>query len=248
MDGITLCVLLGAAAGGFVQGLSGFAFGLVAIAFWAWFLPPQLIGPMIVFGSMIGQIMSVGAVRRGFDRGRVLPFIVGGVVGVPLGVAVLRYIDGDMFKAGVGALLAVYGPALLLAGDVPPITAGGRLADGGVGFVGGVMGGIGGLTGPAPTLWCTLRGWGNDAQRAVFQSFNLVMQALTLAIYAATGLLNAETGRLFVLIVPAMLIPTLIGARFYRHFSEAAFRRLVLGLLTLSGVVLLATALPKTFG
>ena len=243
-----LLVLLGAVAGGFVQGLSGFAFGLVAMAFWAWFVTPQLAGPMVVFGSLIGQLLSAGAVRRGFEPGRVLPFLLGGTLGVPIGVLALSYLDPVMFQAGVGALLSAYCPAMLFARDLPRITVGGRLADSGIGFVGGVMGGIGGLTGPAPTLWCTLRGWGNDAQRAVFQSFNLVMQALTLGIYAASGLLTAEAGRMFVLIAPAMIVPTLIGARLYRRFSEVAFRRLVLLLLTLSGFVLLALSLPSLVG
>ena len=33
---------LGAMAAGFVQGASGFAFSLVAMALWAWTLPPQI--------------------------------------------------------------------------------------------------------------------------------------------------------------------------------------------------------------
>lgn len=36
------------------------------------------------------------------------------------------------------------------------------------------MGGLGGITGAAPALWCTLRGLERDAQRAVVQNFNLL--------------------------------------------------------------------------
>ena len=39
---VILVVALGAAVAGFVQGLSGFAFGMVAMSFWAWVLEPQL--------------------------------------------------------------------------------------------------------------------------------------------------------------------------------------------------------------
>lgn len=239
---LSLLVIIGAAAAGLVQGLSGFAFGLVAMAFWAWSIPPQLAGPMVVFGSFVGQLLGVGSVKRSLDLSRALPFIVGGVAGVPAGVALLRYVDPTWFKFAVGALLVVYCPAMLLAADLPRITTGGRAADGFVGMVGGVMGGLGGLTGPAPTLWCSMRGWAKDEQRAVFQSFNLAMHALTLATYAATGVLTWETGRMFLLVAPAMLVPTLVGARLYARFSEVAFRRLVLALLALSGVVLLAAA------
>ena len=46
------------------------------------------------------------------------------------------------------------------------------------------------------------------------------------------------------IIAPAMLIPSLLGARLYAGISPAVFRGVVLGLLTLSGVALLAAAVP----
>src|SRR5262249_37891058 len=82
-----------------------------------------------------------------------------------------------------------------------------------------------------PTLWCVLRGWDRDTQRAVFQSFNLAMQAATLVAYAIGGLITAEALRMFALIAPAMLLPSLIGVRLYARFSDATFRTLVLVLL-----------------
>src|SRR5919199_3102443 len=86
-------VALGAALGGFVQGLSGFAFGLVALGIWAWSVDPTIAGPLVVFGSLIGQLLSLHTVRAGIEPGRVLPFIIGGVIGIPLGVLLLRVID-----------------------------------------------------------------------------------------------------------------------------------------------------------
>src|SRR5256885_9680533 len=83
MDLTPLYVVLGAAAAGFVQGLSGFAFGLVASAIWAWAVAPQLAGPMVVFGSLIGQVLSIGTVRRSFDLKLALPLRVAGLLGVP---------------------------------------------------------------------------------------------------------------------------------------------------------------------
>ncbi len=247
MDLLTCAVALGAAAGGFVQGLSGFAFGLVAMAIWAWLLDPALAGPLVVFGSLVGQLLTLNSIRRGFDPRRVLPFIAGGVLGVPIGVALLRRVAPLAFKLAVGVLLSVWCPAMLFARDLPRVARGGRLADAGAGLVGGVMGGLGGLSGPAPTLWATLRGWSRDAQRAVFQAFNLAMHGLTMAAYLATGTVSAEAARLFLVVAPAMLVPALVGARLYRRFSDAAFRKVVLGLLAVSGAILIATTFPKLF-
>lgn len=241
---LILLVAVGAAVAGFVQGLSGFAFGLVAMAFWVWVLPPQLAAPMVVFGSLIGQLIGIRSAWSGFRLGRALPFIAGGVIGVPVGVVLLGHVDVTWFKFAVGALLVVYCPLMLFASRLPHVSFGGRAADGVVGAVGGVMGGLGGLSGPAPTLWCNLRGWAKHEQRAVFQSFNLSMHVLTFAAYAASGTLTAETGRMFLIVVPAMIIPTFIGARAYASIDDASFRKLVLILLTVSGLTLLAAAVP----
>lgn len=245
MESMYLVVVLGAVVAGFVQGLSGFAFGLVAMSFWAWALEPRLAATLSVFGALLGQIVAVTTVRRGFDLRLLLPFVLGGLAGIPLGVALLPHLDMDRFKATLGALLVLWCPAMLLARRLPRITAGGRIADGAAGLAGGVLGGIGGFTGTLPTLWCTLRGYGKDTQRAVIQNFNLSMLLVTMGIYLATGIVTREMLPLFAVVAPAMLVPTLLGARLYVGISEARFRQVVLGLLTASGVGLLASSVPR---
>jgi uncharacterized membrane protein YfcA len=245
MDPLTVSVVLGAVAGGLVQGLSGTAFGLTAMAVWAWTLDPVLTGPLVVFGSLVGQVLSVRALRRGFSLPQILPLVAGGFLGVPVGVALLQQIDPLVFKLAVGILLAVWGPVMLLARDLPRVVRGGRLADAAVGLVGGVMGGLGGLSGPAPALWAALRGWDRDTQRAMIQGFNLAMQALTMITYIASGTVTGQAVRLFPAVAAAVLLPSFIGLKLYGRFSDATFRTVILGLLTASGLILIATTIPK---
>lgn len=242
---LLLQIALGALIAGFVQGLSGFAFGLVSMAFWAWSIPPQLVGPMVVFASAFGQLLTLGAAGRGFELKRTLPFIIGGLIGVPIGAALLPHINHAAFKAFVGTVLVLWSPTMLFATRLPNVTFGGRVADGGAGLVGGLMGGLGGLTGPPTVLWLALRGWGRDIQRAVFQTFNIVMQVLTLAAYAAGGIITAKTIALFALVAVSMMLPALLGARLYRRLSDIGFRRLVLVLLFFSGLALLTGSIPQ---
>lgn len=243
MDQITV-IVLGAVCAGFVQGLSGFAFGLTAMSIWAWTLDPKLAATLAVFGALTGQLIAAVSVRRGFDWRRLAPFLLGGLVGIPMGVAVLPMLDVQLFKAGLGGLLAVWCPAMLLAPSLPKVTAGGRVADAVAGAAGGMLGGLGGFTGVVPTLWCTLRGLPKDEQRAIIQNFNLAALLVTMAMYVAKGLVTREVLPLFAVVAPAMLVPTLLGGRLYRGISEARFRQLVLGLLTVSGVALLASSVP----
>ncbi len=245
MDSLYVLVVVGAVAAGFVQGLSGFGFGLVAMSFWAWTIDPRLAAAMTVFGGLTGQLLAAFTVRRGFAWSNLLPFVAGGLVGIPVGVQLLPHLDPVIFKACIGGLLAVWCPLMLFATRLPRITAGGKVADGVVGAMGGVMGGIGGFTGVIPTLWCTLRGFDRDVQRSVIQNFNLSMLVATMAGYLYTGVVTRDMLPLFAIILPAMLVPTLLGARLYVGISDVTFRRVVLGLLTLSGVALLVSSVPK---
>lgn len=246
MDSVYLVVAFGAALAGFVQGLSGFAFAMVATAVWAWgALDPRLISAMAVFGGFSGQLLAALTVRRGFDLKLLIPFVVGGLAGIPVGVGILPMLDVHLFKLAFGALLVVICPIMLLSHRLPRVTGGGRLADAAAGFVGGVLGGIGGVSGAVPTLWCTLRGMPKDTQRAVIQNFNLGMLGVTLATYVGTGVITMATLPMLAIVLPAMLIPTLLGAKLYIGISDAMFRRIVLGLLTASGLAMLASALPK---
>jgi uncharacterized membrane protein YfcA len=240
-----MVVVLGAMVAGFVQGLSGSSFGLVSMSFWVWVLEPRLAATLAVFGSLFGQLLAAASVRRGFHWPQLLPFVLGGLAGIPIGVWLLPHLDMVWFKLILGVLLAVWCPCMLFARHLPHITRGGRLGDGIAGLGGGIMGGLGGFTGVVPTLWCTLRNFPKDTQRAVIQNFNLSMLLVTMATYLASGMVTREVLPWFAVVAPAVLLPALLGMRLYHRISEARFRQIVLGLLTLSGVAMLSAALPN---
>ena len=228
-----------------MQGLTGFAFGLVSLTFWVWVVPPESAGPLVVACSLLGQLLNGRTTFRGFRARAAWPFILGGMAGVPVGALLLPLISPAAFKLGLGLLLAVWCPVMLLADRLPAIPRGGRAADALAGWAGGVMGGIAGLSGPVPTLWVTLRRWDKDAQRSVFQAYHTAMHALALTAFVVRGLVGAEELRLFALAAPCMLLPILAGTRLYARLSDRFYRRIVLGLLALSGLVLIVNGISK---
>ncbi|MEQ1686201.1 MAG: sulfite exporter TauE/SafE family protein [Burkholderiaceae bacterium] len=242
-----MLLVLGAGVAGFVQGMSGFAFGMVAMSFWVWGIEPGLAAVMSVFGGLTGQLLSAATVRRGLHLKLLLPFLAGGVVGVPIGVWALPHLNPSHFKLALGTMLLVCCPAMLLAPRLPPVTRGGRLGDAAAGAVGGLMGGIGGFTGVVPALWCTLRGYDKDAHRAVLQNFNLAALAATMVALMLSGAVRSDMWPKFAVVAPALILPSMLGARVYLGLSPAAFRRLILCLLSLSGVAMMAAALVALF-
>jgi uncharacterized membrane protein YfcA len=234
----------GAALAGLVQGISGFAFAMVAMSVWVWGIEPRLAAVMAVSGGLVGQLIAVFTVKRGLRLGALLPFLAGGLLGVPLGTWALPYLDPAAFKLTLGGFLVVCCPAMLLAHRLPRLKAGGRWADAVVGLCGGVMGGIGGFSGVLPSLWVTLRGWDKDLQRGVIQNFSLAALAVTFVAYVVSGGVTPDMAPKFAIVAPAMLLPSLIGARIYHGMSPLAFRRVVLLLLSAAGVAMVAAGLP----
>jgi uncharacterized protein len=240
-----LILVIGATLGGLVQGLSGSNFGMTSTAVWAWFLAPQVVAPLALTGSLTGQILGALTLRRGWHWRRFAPFLIGGLLGIPLGVLLLPRLDTDLFKLVLGSLLVLTCPALLLASELPRVRVGGRIADSLAGLGGGVLGGLGGYTGVIPTLWTTLRGLPKDEQRAIIQNFNLGIQLVTFGAYLWQGLITRALLPQLALLIPVVLLTSWFGTRIYLGLSEVRFRQLVLLLLTAAGVAMLAAALPR---
>ena len=235
---VVILVLAGALSAGFVSGLSGFAFAMVSLGFWAHTLAPTVAAPLIVACAAVAQIYAMRQLRSGLRLDLALPFILGGFIGIPLGAWLLVWIDRDSFRLAVGIFLIAYAVVMLALGKTPPFPWGGKLADAAVGWTGGVMGGIAGLTGATPTLWCALRGWSREDQRGAMQPFNFALQIAALAAYGWQGLLTEEVGVLFLIALPIMVIGVALGVALYRRIDDAWFRRIVLWLLLASGVTL----------
>jgi uncharacterized membrane protein YfcA len=243
MDGLILTLYLASVFfGGVVSGLAGFAMGLVVSGIWLHILTPVQTAALIVSYGLLLQTYSLWKLRHALKWRAVAPFILGGVIGVPIGAALLTYINPDYLRVGVGLLLVVYSSYSLARPHLKPMHAG-FAVETGVGFLNGILGGMTGLAGPIITMWCQVRGWRRDEQRAIFQPVILASFAMTAISLSIAGVITAELVRLYVYGLPFMVVGVLIGFKLYGHLDEVAFRKVVLVLLLLSGLVLIAPEL-----
>lgn len=236
--------VLGALFAGFTSGFAGFGTALVASGIWLYVLPAPLVPPLTVMLSVAGQIVSLATVRHAFDWRQTLPYLAGGTLGVPLGIAALAAASPLSIKIAVGGFLVAYTLYQLLQRNNVAIGAwGGRLADAIVGLGGGVLGGFAGLSGPLPMIWLQLRGGPSDRQRATYQPFNLIVLAMACIGMAISGQVTRQSLTLALICFPATFVGALLGARAYVRVSPQTFQRVVLILLLVSGCVLLASSI-----
>jgi len=243
MDGFTILDLALFAAGtfaaAFVTGLAGFAFGIVAAAVWLHFLAPAQAAALIVAFGLIVQGVSVWKLRRAIKWPRLMPFLVGGVIGVPIGAELLRWTAPGNLRIAVGAILVLFSLWNLFRPSLASMARAGVTADGAVGVVNGVIGGATGLAGIAAVIWCSLRGWPPAEQRAVFQPSGVAVFAMTGLWMGGTGMIGSATLALFLIGLPALAVGTWAGLKLFGKLDDAAFRRVVLALLLISGLSLL---------
>jgi len=230
-----LLLFLGALAGGFVSGLVGFGTALMTLGIWLYVLPPSQAVPLILICSVVSQSWTLPSMWRSFDLTLVWPFLIGGLAGVPIGTLLVAHADPNVFKLTIGVFLLLFPVALYFVAPMS-FRFGGKVADAAIGFAGGILGGLASLSGPLPILWASIRGWGKDERRGVFQTYNWTVIAAALCLQAASGLIERDAIGLALLAFPATIAGAWLGARCYHALSDKNFRDIVLGLLFLSGV------------
>jgi uncharacterized membrane protein YfcA len=236
-------VVAGALAAGFVNGLSGTGYALVALGFWLQAMSPVTAAPLTALCGVVGHVQSLPRIWKAVRWPRLWPFLAAGILGVPIGTLLLDHVRPQPLKLSVGLLLVFYSGWMAFVRRPPIVSGGGRLADAAVGFTGGVMGGMASLSGPAPLIWAQLRGFGKDEQRGVNQPFNMSVLFLALVSSGIAGFLDRTFFLWAVITLPATLIGARIGLMLYRRIDDAGFRRVVLVLLGLSGATLIASSL-----
>ena len=229
----------GAFAAAFVTGLAGFAFAIVAAGIWLHFLAPAQAAALIVAFGLIVQGVSVWKLRAAIQWRRLAPFLIGGVIGVPIGGEILRWTAPGNLRIGIGILLVVFSLWNFFRPSSASMSRAGSVADGAVGVINGVVGGATGLAGIAAVIWCSLRGWSPAEQRAVFQPSGVAMFLTTGLWLGGTGMIGLDTIGLFFLGLPALALGTWVGLKLFGKLDDAMFRRIVLALLLVSGVSLL---------
>ena len=241
MHGIGPFLLLSSAvfAGAFVSSLAGFAFSAVAGGILLHVLPPIEAVPLMMACSVGVQATNLWALRRDIQWSESLILVLGGLVGVPIAVWLLHNTDTRTFREGFGLMVAIYAGYMLFRPGMTYLQQMKQSRNALVGFGGGLIGGLTAMPGALPTIWCDMHGVPKNEQRGLVQPFIAAMQIFALLLMLIPRDLSSEILLDVVWSIPALLAGSVLGIFAFRRVNEKTFRRIILIILLVSGVLLI---------
>ena len=240
-----LFLTLGAAAGGFINGLAGTGTALFALGFYLVVLPPINSVAIVALMSVLAGLQGLWIVRAAIfaNPHRLLRFVIPGLVGVPIGLALLSTIDAGALRIGIAVMLVVYGVYFGARRALPAFSRRTPYIDAVIGFVGGVLGGAASVSGAIPAMWLSIRPWPKAETRAVLQPFNVGILSTTVTLLFFKGAFDATAVSALFITVPIGLVAAQCGIFVFHKLSDNMFRRLLIILTLLMGLGILVSEL-----
>lgn len=229
---VVVIVLLAATAS-LIQSLSGFGFSLFIVPFLAILIGPRdtvlLANLMSTFGSGTQAIY----LRRSADRKTAGTILIGALVGMPFGLAVLLLLDPKLLQIGIAASVIVFTLIMMRGFTFHSVgTIGNILA----GVASGVLNTSTSMSGPPVVLYLQGKSLPPLQFRSTITTYFAITSAIAVALLLATGRAPAYVFVAFALSVPAIFLGQRLGNLLFEKVNVMFFRRMVFAILFVSAI------------
>jgi uncharacterized membrane protein YfcA len=234
-----LAIFVGIFIAAAVSGVSGLAFPLIAGPIFLLIYPAPEAVALTAMCSLTGQLFSIALLWQAIGYQYRVPLIAAGLLGVPLGSALLCSCNSHAVHIVFGALIVVSGAWRSLRIEAKPTRRPSLLSEALVGLVGGFTGGLVGASSVVPAIWCAASGLDKSHQRSVTQPYILTMQAASLGSLWACGAVDRTLLGQYADFALPVLVGVGLGVAGFRALSSSAATRVIMGVVTASGLSLL---------
>jgi uncharacterized membrane protein YfcA len=220
-----------------IRSALGFGEALVAVPLLAFVLPIKVAAPVAVLVSITVAVVVVAQDWRHVHVRSASRLVLSTMLGIPLGLLLLRTASESIVKGMLGIVVAVFGMTALRHGGTRELTDD-RFAWL-FGVTAGVLGGAYGMNGPPLAVYGAMRRWSPEQFRATLQGYFLPASVIGMIGYWAAGLWTAGVSRYYLMSLPAALVAIALGRAINRRVDARRFFVFVHAGLTASGVGLL---------
>jgi uncharacterized membrane protein YfcA len=220
----------------FTRSALGFGDALLAMPLLTLIVGIQTATPLVALVATTISLAILVESWRSVDLRASWRLVLSSVLGIPLGLWLLRAVPESIVKGALGVLLIGFGLYQLIRPRLPALQQ--QWPAYLFGLAAGVLGGAYNTNGPPVIIYGTLRRWSPKRFRATLQSYFFPTGLFILAGHGLGGLWTRGILRLYLYSLPVLLLAVLVGARVNRLISVEKFHRIVYAVLIVIGVFL----------
>lgn len=224
-------------AAGFLQGLTGFGFVLIALPLLGFFIEIKTIIPLLILLALCISITLSIQLRNSINFKNIYRLMAATLPGIPLGVYALTHIPTPTLSIGLGVIMICFAGYQLYAKPKPIIM--GILPTLFAGFSSGILAGSIGAGGPPIIIYSALEPWDKDQAKATLAFYFAISGACVSLTHASTGLITTEVVRMFLISLPALVFGLYMGTIAYTRLSDQGYKKLTFILVFILGCTML---------
>ena len=221
----------------FVQAASGFGLALVSMPLLVGLIGVRTATPLVAMVAITAEIFLLFRYRHALSFTAVKRLSLASILGIPLGVTILREVDGGIITTVLGIIVTGYAVYALSTPHLPLLRQPGWAY--GFGFLGGILSGAYNTSGPPVIIYGTCRRWEPDAFKGNLQAYFLLNSLFTLAAHMISGNFTAVVWQNYLWALPGIGVGLVVGRLLDDRLNSVQFRKVVLALLIILGIRLI---------
>ncbi|MCA9934831.1 MAG: sulfite exporter TauE/SafE family protein [Ardenticatenaceae bacterium] len=221
----------------FTQTVTGFGLALVSMPLLVHVVGIQTAAPLVTIVGGVAELILLLRYHADLNLWAVTRLTAASILGVPVGIVLLRRVDEGVVTAVLGILVIGFALYALFGARLPALNRSAWAY--GFGFFAGILGGAYNTSGPPVIIYGNCRRWPPAEFKSNLQGFFLVNSAIVLISHALGGSFTPVVWRQALIALPAILLAVPLGSRLDRILNPHRFRRIVLFALLGLGASLL---------
>lgn len=222
-----------------LQTSTGYGFSIIGTPFLLLLYPAHTAIQINIILSICLSAFMIFNIRKEIDKYLLIRLIKGSVIGLFIGIFIYLYLDIQLLKMTVGALILILTILLIFKFTMDST----KNKDFVAGGISGVLTTSIGVPGPPLLLYFSGARIDQTTLRSTTLAYYLFVYAASLVMQISFGGTTKETWISALVAIPPLLVGILLGQFLFKWISQKTFRMITYVILIFTGIYLLLTSL-----
>lgn len=221
-----------------LQTSTGYGFSIIGTPFLLLIYPAHTAIQINIILSICLSAFMIFKIRKEIDKDLLIRLIKGSVIGLFFGIFIYLFLDIQILKMTVGALILILTILLIFKLTIDST----RKKDFVAGGISGVLTTSIGVPGPPLLLYFSGTRIDQTTLRSTTLAYYLFVYSASLVMQISFGGTTKETWLSSLIAIPPLLIGILLGQFLFKWISQKTFRIMTFVILIFTGIYLLVTS------